>query len=608
MMQALKTVILAQLTLLLMTSVSPLAANAAAPGLASFPPEQRDAIAVQCDRLADSPYDTQRVGPGVPIDQINVAEALPVCQRAAARLPARPRYQYLYGRVLDAAKRYDEAVQQYAAADQAGNPWGSVSLGSLYANGDGVAKDPAKAATFLRRAGDGGLPDAYADLGLLYAAANPPNYTQAFSEFDRASRAGSTLALAYLGEFYFNGLGVVKNQTRALALFQQAANRGDPEGMLDLGLSYYSGTGVRRDPATALRWLSRAAEFGFAQAQDVIGYMYQEGDGVGQSDEQAMAWYRKSAAQDDPFAMTHLARLLIDAGNDAEATAWYRRAAALGDPTGMTKLGDLLAEAGNGAEAVDWYRKAAAKGFVDVETRLADAYRMGKNGIPQDYPQAAFWYSKAVEQGDTFAMVRLGELYEKGLGVVQSTEKARQLYTRAADDPQIPGMQARYNLAHLDGAPTPAPSDNAPGSGDLISGGIITPPPGYAPAPGPPPPPPPRNSVPQDSSGQRDNTREPPRRPLPTQRAHSDDENVKAMLILGAIVIGGAWLLSGSSGSSSGVSSDAVPSGGGGWGGGGGTSPTPPSSRPVSTPMNGDITRTLHGADALGINGPVNRR
>src|SRR5580692_9682708 len=112
-MQTLKSTILMQLALLLMTSISPLGLNAATQRVANFPPDRRDAIALRCDQLADSYDDAQRVGPGVPIDQINVSEALPVCQRAAVRQPARPRYQYLYGRVLDAAKRYGEAVQQY---------------------------------------------------------------------------------------------------------------------------------------------------------------------------------------------------------------------------------------------------------------------------------------------------------------------------------------------------------------------------------------------------------------------------------------------------------------------------------------------------------------
>jgi len=94
----------------------------AAAGHASldFPPDRSDTVALQCDQLADPPLDTLRIGDGVARLQIQVGEALPVCQQAAEREPARPRYQYLYGRVLDAANRMSEAAAQYSAADQSG--------------------------------------------------------------------------------------------------------------------------------------------------------------------------------------------------------------------------------------------------------------------------------------------------------------------------------------------------------------------------------------------------------------------------------------------------------------------------------------------------------
>jgi hypothetical protein len=81
------------------------AAHAARSASLNFPPDRSDSVALQCDQLADHPLDTQRVGDGVALEKIQVDRALPVCQQAAERQPARPRYQYLCGRVLNAAKR-----------------------------------------------------------------------------------------------------------------------------------------------------------------------------------------------------------------------------------------------------------------------------------------------------------------------------------------------------------------------------------------------------------------------------------------------------------------------------------------------------------------------
>jgi len=109
-MLSLRTGILAQLVVLTVCSTAPLSAAAqsssAPPPVADatldFLPDQNDPAALKCDALADHPEDPHRVGDGVVFEQIIVADALPVCERAATQLPARPRYQYLYGRVLDA--------------------------------------------------------------------------------------------------------------------------------------------------------------------------------------------------------------------------------------------------------------------------------------------------------------------------------------------------------------------------------------------------------------------------------------------------------------------------------------------------------------------------
>jgi TPR repeat protein len=489
-----RAAVFAGLATLLLCSVSPLSANAAAQREQAFAPDRNDPVARRCDLLVNSPDDPQRVGNGVELGKIDVGQALPACQQAAQRRPARPRYQFLYGRALDKAKRYAEAVQQYAAADQAGYPRATLMLGTMYQDGLGVPRDPGRAASLYQRAADAGFADGYAALGLLSVQAMPPDYGQAFSLFDRAASFGSITGRALLGELYINGLGVPQNQTRAISLFQQAANGGDPEGMLDLGVSYFAGVGVPRDSRTAFRWLSRAADFGFAQAQDIVGYMYEEGDGVAQSNANAMAWYRKAAAQDDPFAMTH--------------------------------LGELLSDAGKGTEAVDLFRKAAAKGYVDAEVQLAIDYRNGGDGIARDDRLAAYWYGKSAAQGDGFSQSQLAVMYERGEGVERNPAEARRLYQQ---------MQASSN-------PAPAPHDNTPD----VQGGIISPPPGYSREPS-------YDNQPQKPViGRQDNTPDPPHRPLPTQPSVSSGDNVGAVVILGVIAIGAAWLFSGSGSSQTG--------------------------------------------------------
>ena len=78
--------------------------------------------------------DTAYGGPREAISAANREEALQACRQAASTRPPSPRYAYQYGRVLfNAFQRDDEAIRQFAAARDGGNPWGALGLGTAYA-------------------------------------------------------------------------------------------------------------------------------------------------------------------------------------------------------------------------------------------------------------------------------------------------------------------------------------------------------------------------------------------------------------------------------------------------------------------------------------------
>jgi hypothetical protein len=109
----------------------------------------------------------------------------------------------------------------------------------------------------------------------------------------------------------------------------------------------------------------------------------------------------------------------------------------------MYSLGVMYATgagvAKNGPLAMQWAGKAAERGNVDAQVMLGLGYTGGVEGVLPDYRQAADWLGKASSQGSTRAQVGLGLLYENGSGVNQDLERARALYSQAAQssDPQI---------------------------------------------------------------------------------------------------------------------------------------------------------------------------
>jgi len=415
------------------------AAFGATPSL-NFPPDRNDSVALQCDRLADYPLDAQRVGDGVAFEKIQVDQALVVCKSAAERQPARARYEYIYGRVLEAAKRYPESAAQFTAADRAGYGFASSALAELYQNGVGVPKDLNQAQRLYVRAGNAGIADGFDEAGAIFAQGNPPNYAEAKSLFERAVQGGSADGYADLGTLYNKGLGVNKDAAMALRLFNEAARRGNPEGMFRVGFSYLDGIGVQKDAITACQWFMRAAAEHHPYAEGQTGICYFNGTGVVQNHETAFNYFVLAGQAGLVDGRVYVADML-DRGDghnqdSAAAVTWYQAAAAQGDAYAMTELGAHL-RLGKGipkdeAQAMQWFLKAAQQGYIPAETSLAIGYENGLAPTRQDYQQAAYWFGKAVDQDDGFAELNLGVMYEKGWGVPQNLQRAKQLYARAA--------------------------------------------------------------------------------------------------------------------------------------------------------------------------------
>lgn len=448
------------------------AAQTAGQASLNFPPDRNDSVAMQCDQLADQPLDKLRVGDGVVLAKIQVDQALPVCQQAAERQPARPRYQYLYGRVLNAAKRYNEAAPQYAAADQAGYGFASLNLAEFYATGAGVQKNLAEAQRLYSRAGNAGVASAFAESGELYFEENPPNYVQAKSLIEQAVQGGSADGMAVLGWLYETGNGVNKDQTKALSLFNEAANGGSAEGMFRLGVAYQQGFGVQKNLAAACQWFIQAAAYDLPYAEEEAGFCYYNGSGVAQNHGTAFDWFAKAGQAGLLDAQVYVADMLERGdGHNQDSTyavMWYQAAAEQGDVYAMTELGAHLrlgkGVAWNEAQAMQWFGKAAQKGYVPAETSLAVGY---ENGLgqdsgqgKQDYQQAAYWYGQAANQNDGYAQLNLGVMYEKGWGVEQNLERAKQLYARAAGSSDA--AVAKLGSEYFSDVPDSAPPDHTP--------------------------------------------------------------------------------------------------------------------------------------------------
>ena len=234
-------------------------------------------------------------------------------------------------------------------------------------------------------------------------------------------------------KFYNRG-----NYDEAVKWYRKAANKGDNKARNDLGNCYYGGKGVEKDELEAVRWFWDAAVQGDAEAQNSLGDCYYYGKGVEVNETEAAEWYQGAADKGHADAQTKIGNCYYY-GNGvkkdyAKATEWYQKAAIQGNIKAQKKLGDCY-YSGRGIvqnyeKAAKWYQKVAEQGYADAQTKIGNCYYSGK-GVKQDYEKAAKWYQKAGIQGSIKAQDRLGDCYYWGRGVKQDYEEAVKWYQKA---------------------------------------------------------------------------------------------------------------------------------------------------------------------------------
>jgi uncharacterized protein len=150
------------------------------------------------------------------------------------------------------------AIQQHA--------WAQFRLSEMYAQGQGIARNPGRASE------------------LAFAAA----------------RNGHAQAANNVGLAYLQGRGLPADSVEGARFLTIAAENGVPEAQYNLGLMYFRGEGVARQLHDGLQWMRKSAEGGYFPAQKAVGRLYMTGlDNMGQDVAEAKTWLQATAAKGD---------------------------------------------------------------------------------------------------------------------------------------------------------------------------------------------------------------------------------------------------------------------------------------------------------------------
>jgi hypothetical protein len=175
---------------------------------------------------------------------------------------------------------------RYAA--DAGEPMAQWKLGRMYADGDGVSRDDAKAYDYFSK-----LVEHFAD-----------------DDPDPRERSMASNAFVSVGIYLRDGVAnanIAPDLDRALDLFRYAATYfRNADAQYHLARMYLDGTGVKRDLRQAVNWLELAARKGHAPSQALLGKLMFEGE---------------AGAPQRPRGLMYLT-LARDAANGAPTEQW----------------------------------------------------------------------------------------------------------------------------------------------------------------------------------------------------------------------------------------------------------------------------------------------
>ena len=144
---------------------------------------------------------------------------------------------------------------------------------------------------------------------MLHDFGDKSNDKEMFESLTKASESGHADATSLLGDCYFYGIGVEKDQKKGVELFVKAAEMGSILGCFSAGNELLLGKAVDADYSTAYNYLKKAAKEGDDRAFNSLGIMYLFGYHVRKSRRKAMRLFRKSAGMGNQQAASNLRKL-----------------------------------------------------------------------------------------------------------------------------------------------------------------------------------------------------------------------------------------------------------------------------------------------------------
>jgi TPR repeat protein len=341
------------------------------------------------------------------------------------------------------AKDFERAADQFETAAGSGHPRALVAYGKLFAKGQGVERDPVRAAALFE--------DAYGKTS--------PYKGQAALELGLLLQKGGDGPSGSLAP----------DEARSNTLLHDALQRGERRAATNLARIYEQGIGVEPDPEKAIAYYQEADPRDAFAARDLARLLKKQG----KSDEDIAAAAERAVSQFETRAKAGNEKIWVQLADiysrdeivqaDPDRVVGYLENVATPTDTAMQKrFARIYSRVGERQKRNRMLRLAADGGDVWAQTQLARVHLQPK-GVDSNGAVGRYYAESAIAKGSEAAMVYLGLAMLRGEPVEKEPLLGESLLRRAHNAGFMRGTTA-LGTAILNGDV----AEQSPGEGKLL--------------------------------------------------------------------------------------------------------------------------------------------
>ncbi len=160
--------------------------------------------------------------------------------------------------------KVSESVYWFKQAVKLGDPGAGYNLATMVLRGETSGLKPKQALAYLEISANRNFGLAQFLMGTLYEQGQwvAKSNTKAFDWFLRAANNQQSDAFFAVGNAYYLGAGTSQDYGKALSWYEKSANTGDVGAQYLVASMYETGLGTRVDLETAVNWYSLSARQG----------------------------------------------------------------------------------------------------------------------------------------------------------------------------------------------------------------------------------------------------------------------------------------------------------------------------------------------------------